>query len=245
MDDELSEATMTVREFVLCLGLWIYILVPLQQSLQELKDGVDINVKGIVLYCTADLPVKSLFLNMNQYNGRFGCLIFLLGGLTVDRTRTYPFCEHLILRYEKDTIKYASQALEIGQPVRKLAELWFDSNWSSENFSPSNLVEVVDSRLCSIEPPSFVARRLRSIESHFKYWKASEQKIGLRHLAEVVRRLCPLWTTSCFALEDLNGKMKALVHSSRKPELQIIFNFNIYSRVHILKQEWLRENSDV
>ena len=67
---------------------------------------------------------------------------------------------------------------------------------------------------------------------------------SVNHLPTIVRRLGPLWTTSCFALEDLNGKIKALVHGSKKPELQIFFNLNLYVKVYTLKHEWLKENTD-
>ena len=67
---------------------------------------------------TADLPAKALFLGMNQYNGKFGCQICLQDGVTVDRTRTYPFKEKIILRTEElDVLQCSIQALEIGKPV--------------------------------------------------------------------------------------------------------------------------------
>lgn len=67
---------------------------------------------------------------------------------------------------------------------------------------------------------------------------------SLRHLPEVVRRTGPLWTTSCFPLEDLNGKLKALSHGSNSPHLQIASNLNMYIIVYTLRNEWLKENSD-
>ena len=188
-----------------------------------------------------------------------------------------------------------------------MGELWFDKKYSNEDFNLSNLIEVIDNKLCAKKPPSYISRRPRPIQSHFAYWKASEQKYwffyyslptlngilpedylnhyqylvqavyllfrekilneminladnlifefssrfqllygdkhmtcnvhSIRHLPEVVRRLGPLWTTSCFVLESVNGKMKALVHGSKKPELQIMFNLNIHIKVHTLKYE--------
>ena len=40
---------------------------------------------------------------------------------------------------------------------------------------------------------------------------------NLRHLPEIVRHTGPFWVTSCFPLEDLNGKLKKFVHSSKSP----------------------------
>ena len=199
--------------------------------------------------------------------------------------------------------------------TKKLIELWCSSKLANENYNISNFIDIIDDKLCSIKPPSFIHRRPRPIQSHFEYWKASELKYwffyysipvltnilpeiylnhykmlvlgvyilckeeitiellerakslideflrrfeslygiknmtcnthSLGHLADVVRRLGPLWTTSCFSLEDLNGQMKKLVHGSKKPELQIVSNLNLYIKIHALKYEWLREDSDV
>ena len=57
-------------------------LFPLHDEMQQLANGVDykisgaenpINVKGIIICGACDLPAKALFLNMKQYNDRFGC----------------------------------------------------------------------------------------------------------------------------------------------------------------------------
>uniref|UniRef100_A0ABD2W1U7 Transposase domain-containing protein n=1 Tax=Trichogramma kaykai TaxID=54128 RepID=A0ABD2W1U7_9HYME len=66
---------------------------------------------------------------------------------------------------------------------------------------------------------------------------------SIRHLPEIVRCLGPLWVTSYFALEDINGKIKSFVHGSMKPELQIVFNLDMYVKVHTLKYEWLKNDS--
>lgn len=198
--------------------------------------------------------------------------------------------------------------------VKRLMELWFQSKYSNEQFSLSNFVEIVDSKLSSIKPPAFIARRPRSIAEHIKHWKASEFKSwffyyslpilenlmskeyfdhykylvlgiytlcqeeisgeqinlaeklihefvsrfkelydlrymtcnihSLTHLPTVVRRLGPLWATSCFPLEDLNGQIKKFVHSSKEPHLQIVNNLSMYVKLFILKDNWLRKNSD-
>ena len=68
---------------------------------------------------------------------------------------------------------------------------------------------------------------------------------SLLHLPTVVRCLGPLWTTSCFPLEDVNGKIKNFVHGSKNPELQIAFNLNMFLKVHTLKYDWLKKDSDI
>lgn len=60
---------------------------------------------------------------------------------------------------------------------------------------------------------------------------------SLRYLPYVVRRLGSLRTTSCFALEDINEKIKSFVHGSKKPELQIAFNLHMHIKVHLLKHD--------
>ena len=328
-------------------------LQPLLEPLKELFNGInvyvedlkeDLSIRGILMCGTGDLPALALFILFNMYNGKFGCMKCVQKGLTVEKTRVYPYIQNIILRNEQNVEEWAEQALEIGKPVcgvkgisilsklcykyvsstaidimhliagivKKLGELHFDSKYAGNDYNISHLVEVVDEKLRQVKPPSHTARRPRSIKTHFKYWKASElhnwffyyslpvlhgilpsqyfdhykyfvlgiytlsqQQIprdrinfaealideftsrfellygikqmspnlhNARHLAEMVRRLGPLYTTSCFALEDLNGKIKALVHSSKNPELQITKNLSILIKVHALRHEWLKNN---
>lgn len=51
----------------------------------------------------------------------------------------------------------------------------------------------------------------------------------LRHLAANVRALGPLWVTSCFPFEDLNGKLVNLAHGTRHAGLQIAKNLSTFS----------------
>ena len=67
----------------------------------------------------------------------------------------------------------------------------------------------------------------------------------LRHLAEVVRRTGPLWTMSCFSLENLNGKLAALVHSSNSAQLQICKGLPMYMSLYIMKRDLCRPNSKI
>ena len=67
----------------------------------------------------------------------------------------------------------------------------------------------------------------------------------LLHLAEIVKRTGPLWTTSCFPYEDVNGKLKLLVHGSNKAEIQICSNVCMYIQIATLKNEFCDKEDDV
>lgn len=330
-------------------------LDPLKLSLKKVFQGIkvfvtdlqkEIIIRGITICGTCDLPAKALFLNMNQYNGNFGCQVCKEKGKTVEKRHVYPYKENLRLRTDEETLEHASQAVEtkrtvcgvkgpsamsliVYKPVistavdlmhgafsgnaKRLMELLFDQKFSDEPFSMSNLVDVVDYRLCNIKPPLNTQRRPRPIKTHFSLWKTSEfknwtlyysvvvlnelmdkdyfdhymyfvlsiymlcqEKVtnemvnkadellrefvsrfehlygekymscnlhNLRHLPEMVRRFGPLWTTSCFPLEDINGKLKAMVHGSKAPHLQICSNLNIHITVYSLKHIWLKQGS--
>ncbi|KAE8738826.1 hypothetical protein FOCC_FOCC015685 [Frankliniella occidentalis] len=49
----------------------------------------------------------------------------------------------------------------------------------------------------------------------------------LLHLVEVVKDLGPLWVTSCFPQEGINGSILKLVHGTRFPEMQITSSLNM------------------
>ena len=57
--------------------------------------------------------------------------------------------------------------------VRQLLTLWFDPSFSSEMWSRSRQVGIVDYRLESIKPPSLITRVTRAVSKR-KFWKASE-----------------------------------------------------------------------
>lgn len=196
--------------------------------------------------------------------------------------------------------------------LKRLPQLWFDSQFAGEKFSFNDLVEVVDYRLCSIKPPCSVARRPTPIKTHFCHWKTAqfkewslyyslavlsdilpsdyfnhymyvilgvhllsqetitEQMINLadqcfekfiadfenlyelkfmtcnlhllRHLALMTRRFGPLFTTSCFPLENLNGVMKSMVRGSKAPHIQIVSNLSMHMAVYTHNDKWLEEN---
>ncbi|KAJ8673629.1 hypothetical protein QAD02_004891 [Eretmocerus hayati] len=63
------------------------------------------------------------------------------------------------------------------------------------------------------------------------------------HLVEITRRFGPIWTVSCFLLENLNGTVKDFVTSSKKPELQTFSNLDLHIKLHTLRYEWLKPNT--
>ncbi|KAK3918221.1 Putative F-box protein [Frankliniella fusca] len=56
----------------------------------------------------------------------------------------------------------------------------------------------------------------------------------LRHLPSVVEELGPLWTSTCFLFEDLNGTLKHLVHGTQHIGLQVQSNFGLVTRLPYL-----------
>ena len=62
--------------------------------------------------------------------------------------------------------------------VRQLLTLWFDPSFSSEMWSRSRQVGIVDYRLESIKPPSLITRVTRAVSKR-KFWKASEYRAWL------------------------------------------------------------------
>lgn len=63
----------------------------------------------------------------------------------------------------------------------------------------------------------------------------------LLHLAETVRQFGPLWTTSCFPFEDLNGRLKRLVHGSNSAQLQVYSGAAKFLHLATLKNDILVE----
>lgn len=59
----------------------------------------------------------------------------------------------------------------------------------------------------------------------------------LRHLPGAVRELGPLWTSTCFMFEDMNGALKQLVHGSQYVGLQIVSTFELLTRLPVFISE--------
>lgn len=67
-----------------------------------------------------------------------------------------------------------------------LVNLWFDSSLSDEPFSLYHVLDLVDSRLAKISPPSHVQRMPRGIKNQLAYWKALEYKMFLLYYSVLV-----------------------------------------------------------
>lgn len=67
----------------------------------------------------------------------------------------------------------------------------------------------------------------------------------LLHMVESVEKFGPLWVTSCFSFENLNGILKSMVHSSKKPELQICGSANMMFKFFHLKDNLTECNTEV
>ena len=86
-------------------------LKPLLDPLRKPYNGIEFQVEDIedilkvqsVIICgTGDLRAKALFLLLNIFNARFECMVCIIEGITLDRTRTYPYFAKLILRTEEN-----------------------------------------------------------------------------------------------------------------------------------------------
>lgn len=75
---------------------------------------------------TADLPARSLLLNMNQFNGAYSCQKCTLEGRTFKTgkggsVRIFPYQGENVNEHKRDklqTIQNAIQATECGKPVQ-------------------------------------------------------------------------------------------------------------------------------
>lgn len=45
----------------------------------------------------------------------------------------------------------------------------------------------------------------------------------LLHLTDAVRNLGPLWATSCFPFESMNGQLTRMFHGTRQPHMQVLW----------------------
>lgn len=62
---------------------------------------------------------------------------------------------------------------------------------------------------------------------------------SLGHLVENVERYGPLWTTSCFRLEDFLGKIARKVHGSKTPHLQVVRAMSVYLNFFRMRRKYI------
>lgn len=203
-------------------------LHPLYDELQRSFNGVDmrlpnneilVNVKGMIICGSCDLPAKALFLNMKQYNGKFGCHKCKQEGIRLGKRQVYPYERNMDLRNEEETLQHAqSLSYEVKGScilsslvykwitttsldamhmvflgvLKALMTFWFDSKFAGERFSIFEAVTIVDERIESLLPPNFIQRRLLSIKDHIKLWKASMYKtFFFYHSLPILKDLLP------------------------------------------------------
>lgn len=237
MINELPKKERKLTENMMLCGLWFGEIKPfmpvfgkpLHEALKTLETlGIQIEIngktercKGFLLCTTADLPARSLLLNMNQFNGAYSCQKCTLEGRTFKTgkggsVRIFPYQGENVNEHKRDklqTIQNAIQATECGKPVqgikgpsflmdlkaydfvkgscidymhgvllgitKLLTTLWVSPKHSKETFSIATFSELIDKKLLSIKPPSFISRVPRTLSCHFKYWKASELRSWL------------------------------------------------------------------
>lgn len=89
-----------------------------------------INVKGLLLFGACDLPAKAEFLNLVQFNGKYGCPNCLNPGETfffqrdgdpennqrLGHTHVYPYNRNFVLRTTAESIAQGLAALAAGSP---------------------------------------------------------------------------------------------------------------------------------
>ncbi|KAK3926279.1 Zinc finger protein 438 [Frankliniella fusca] len=54
------------------------------------------------------------------------------------------------------------------------------------------------------------------------------------HLHDVVQRLGPLWATSCFQFEDMNGRLKNMIHGTRHVGIQIQSKLSLITHLPLM-----------
>ena len=130
MINELPFDERTKEENIILAAIWCgeekpipnLLLEPLLASIIERRQGIDVKipnteiplrVQGIIISGICDLPAKALFLNMNQYNGRFGCQKCKIKGryLLEHRVLVYLY-EDINLRTQEETRVHAQQAVD-------------------------------------------------------------------------------------------------------------------------------------
>lgn len=92
-----------------------------------------------------------------------------------------------------------------------LTKFWFDSKFSGELFSCRASIDVVNERLSSIKPPSFVQRMTRSL-TELQTWKAKEYKLWFFY----------------YSIPVLNGIM---------PNNYLLHHMKLVSAISLLSQE--------
>ncbi|KAK3921790.1 LOW QUALITY PROTEIN: putative cytochrome P450 520A1 [Frankliniella fusca] len=84
--------------------------------LLQRPDGPPVRVRGIVLCGTGDMPAKSLFLRIKQFNGSYGCPRCLHKGESYEGTNVHRYSPGVPLRTNADVEFHGTVALASGIP---------------------------------------------------------------------------------------------------------------------------------
>lgn len=82
------------------------------------EPGVSRHVHCIVIGGTADLPAKAAFMNMQQFNGEFGCQVCEAKSKYIKHVPTYPYQPEAALRTTERTLALATLAQNSGNHQR-------------------------------------------------------------------------------------------------------------------------------
>lgn len=127
MINELPYSLRIKKENMILAGLWFGPHKPLvnmflevfRKDLQKLYRGVTfvvanmidtLRVRALILGGTCDLCAKATFLNIQQFNSKFGCPNCKIETIRYENVQTYPFAENLELRTTNESLLFAETA---------------------------------------------------------------------------------------------------------------------------------------
>ena len=110
-------------------------------------------------------------LHAKQYNGEYGCSAEQEYSCVKGIVGISPLASTLDL-VASIPIDYMHNVLE--GVTRWLTRAWFESRNHAKSFYIGRRVREIDNQLLKVCPPNEFSRPPRSIQKHFKYWKASE-----------------------------------------------------------------------
>ncbi|KAK3918902.1 Putative nickel insertion protein [Frankliniella fusca] len=92
-------------------------------------------------------------------------------------------------------------------------------------------VQLLNAEEVSVATRTTAKELLEKFMSHFEDMYGREYMTlnfhQLLHLEKLVEELGPLWTTSCFSLESINGELLKMIHGTRFVERQIASSVNV------------------
>lgn len=92
-------------------------LAQIYNGIEIIIENIPVVLRGIVCCGTCDLPANALFLNMTQYNGKFGCKKCKQKGQKCEGKWVYQYEKDLSLRTDEETKKHQVEADESGVRV--------------------------------------------------------------------------------------------------------------------------------